>query len=364
MNEEKTTAVLYRNNISAVILSDMLSKAGISYKLKGFKKQFFEHWMIDDMFSIINVVLNNKDIVSFEKIYYKLGGYYISKDMINEIKKINKDTTIFEKLSCLDLEDYQEKNIEQLRIDFKLLSHQKFENMFDYIEHCLNYKQITTSNRAVLETLKYLARGLNSVDEIKNKLNSLKNYMQESIFNKDENPVILSTSHSSKGLEWDIVYVIDVINGTFPTNSSIKALSLNEPEEMEEERRLFYVSMTRAKTDLTLYELMVTNSLFIDEVKDSMNKVYKKSVDCNKIENPNNQTTIQETFNNVDIPELKNALTRHKNNDVFIRHKKLGIGLVKNFNDGNIEILFNNDLLKTLSFDFCCKNNLIKLNKG
>jgi DNA helicase-2/ATP-dependent DNA helicase PcrA len=144
--ENNTAAVLYRNNISAVLLSDMLSKAGISYKLKGFKKNFFEHWMLSDLLFIINVALNNKDIESFEKIYYKLDGNYISKDMITAIKNIESNATIFEKLLSLPLESYQETNILKLIYDFKIVSNKKIRDMFDYIEYYLVYNRFTDSN--------------------------------------------------------------------------------------------------------------------------------------------------------------------------------------------------------------------------
>ncbi len=65
--------------------------------------------------------------------------------------------------------------------------------------------------------------------------------------NKDEDYVILSTIHSAKGQEWDIVYVLNVSDGNFPSE-----FSTGKPEMIEEERRLLYVAMTRARNELHL----------------------------------------------------------------------------------------------------------------
>src|SRR4029077_5812661 len=70
---------------------------------------------------------------------------------------------------------------------------------------------------------------------------------QSSGASKDEDYVILSTIHSAKGQEWDFVYVLNVSDGNFPNE-----FSTGKPELIEEERRLLYVAMTRAKTDLHL----------------------------------------------------------------------------------------------------------------
>jgi DNA helicase II / ATP-dependent DNA helicase PcrA len=70
---------------------------------------------------------------------------------------------------------------------------------------------------------------------------------QSSGASKDEDYVILSTIHSAKGQEWDIVYVLNVADGNFPSE-----FSTGKPEMIEEERRLLYVAMTRARNELHL----------------------------------------------------------------------------------------------------------------
>ena len=72
------------------------------------------------------------------------------------------------------------------------------------------------------------------------------------ISTKNDNNITLSTIHSAKGLEFDNVYIIDLIDGNFPSANSIEELENLKPELYEEERRLFYVAMTRAKKSLNL----------------------------------------------------------------------------------------------------------------
>src|SRR5690606_23740334 len=85
--------------------------------------------------------------------------------------------------------------------------------------------------------------------------------------------VTLSTIHSAKGLEFERVYMIDLIDGEFPTATSIDEFNRGKIQQLEEERRLFYVGMTRAKRHLTLITLDSKNdrktkpSVFLRELE-------------------------------------------------------------------------------------------------
>ena len=90
--------------------------------------------------------------------------------------------------------------------------------------------------------------------------------------NKNKKGVFLSTIHSAKGLEFDRVYMLDLYDEEFPTTSSIDAFNNGDFHALEEERRLFYVGMTRAKSHLTLITMddkkgEIKPSRFIDELE-------------------------------------------------------------------------------------------------
>lgn len=101
----------------------------------------------------------------------------------------------------------------------------------------------------MLYFLKMIAENCNNLQEFINRLNNIKSLCYSSQSNQG---ITLSTVHSAKGLEFSRVYIVDLIDGEFPNNTSIEKLLDQNFELMEEERRLFYVGMSRAKIDLTL----------------------------------------------------------------------------------------------------------------
>ena len=134
-----------------------------------------------------------------------------------------------------------------------------------------------------------LSAEIKDYKELKEKLEILEKQLKEAEDNKTCK-IVLSTIHSSKGLEWDDVYMIDLINGEFPANKS----------DTEEERRLFYVGMTRAKQNLTIYkcnnrfEETVIPSIFISEAeKQGANHITKISKTFKKRQNVKT-TTLKE----------------------------------------------------------------------
>lgn len=90
-------------------------------------------------------------------------------------------------------------------------------------------------------------------------LDTLRKITINTPLNRGKNAVILSTVHSAKGLEFKNVYIIDLINNVLPTASSVDEFDKGHPMPIEEERRLFYVGMTRAKKNLTLCTLSSRN---------------------------------------------------------------------------------------------------------
>lgn len=158
--------------------------------------------------------------------------------------------------------------------DFKAIRKMKPSNIIDYIENDMNYRgYLRTKGRdnsesfnkllTMLYFLKQIALYTKNMDELKLRLNVLKN----KIYSQNESNVILSTIHGAKGLEFDTVFLIDIVDDEIPGSNNAS------DAELEEERRIFYVGMTRAKENLNIFAFKERNntdydiSPFINEIK-------------------------------------------------------------------------------------------------
>lgn len=277
------SAVLYRNNLSSIGLMEFLQRNNIPFNIRDTKLRFFNHWLLSD---IINFMIFSKDtsnIEIYEKIYYKKKGY-ISRKMINYAKTLNYNISVFDRIhEYPDLPPYYRNTIRDLKYDFNKLSKLNPIQSIDYIEKKLEYDKYLKENSIkfgytydVLKTtiyfLKLIASKLNTTDELVNRLKQLEYISKSSRDNK--NAVTLSTVHSSKGLEFDRIYMVDLVDGDFPSISSIEAFEKGNFELIEEERRLFYVGMTRARYHLSLItvnnigEKQLNASRFLTEIEE------------------------------------------------------------------------------------------------
>ncbi|MSS42227.1 ATP-dependent helicase [Anaerosalibacter bizertensis] len=287
------SAILYRNNISSLGLIEYLDRNNIPFYIRDAKISFANHWVVKDILAFLNVAYDNKNIFEFEKIYYKTKGY-IYKKHINWAKTLSYNIPIFDRLlQYPDLKKDYKKQIKELKVDFKRLSNLKPYDAISFIEKDLKYEKYLKENsikfgytydslKTILFNLKLIAKNTNNIKEFLGRLKYLDYITYRS--RKEKNGVRLSTIHSAKGLEFKKVYIIDLIEGDFPTFNSIEAFEKGQINLLEEERRLFYVGMTRAKEVLDLItidyknESKVKDSRFLIELEDIFkDELYKKS---------------------------------------------------------------------------------------
>ena len=118
-----------------------------------------------------------------------------------------------------------------------------------------------------IEILQILAKQESTIEGFLNRLRDLERLLKQGFTSEHESPIILSTIHSSKGLEYDTVYMVDVYEGRFPSSRpNIFCRSKDSADGEQEERRLFYVGITRAKNKLHLFEINERESSYIDEL--------------------------------------------------------------------------------------------------
>ncbi len=254
--------VLYRINAQSATIERCFVRLGIPYKIIGGTK-FFERKEIKDIVSYLSVINNYNDSVRLKRIINepKRG---IGDSTIKLIEKISEieDKSMFEIIDNCDKyeELYKKKN-----------SIVKFRNIITDISEQLEKEGLSNIIDIILDKSDYLlylrGQGKEAIPRIEN-INELKTniqkYMEEnpdgtlsgfleeiSLYtdlnnlNQSEDNVILMTVHSAKGLEFNNVFIAGMEEGIFPGYRSI-----NDPIELEEERRLAYVAFTRAKKKL------------------------------------------------------------------------------------------------------------------
>lgn len=264
------TAVIYRDNDSAIPLIDQFSKNNIPYRCPKKEFRFFTNKIVLDVVAFMKLQQNPRDVEAFQRICYKSDFYLDKKTVEYACNNVSRRGVTF-------LETLKEQAKRFDKID------RQVRNFEDYVRK--------TANMGALEFLRYLdANGYGSYME--------KNHLDHNKFElllalADNNPsipdflvrleqlreltadnakdaktgIILTTAHSSKGLEYDTVYLMDVYDGQFPGSHVTEVLGRKHNMDLiQEERRLFYVAMTRAKNHLNVFAIKGRPSSFVDEI--------------------------------------------------------------------------------------------------
>lgn len=274
-NNYKNIGILYRNNISSLIIANALYENNFNFFIKDDKTKFFKSFVLNDVISFIKLSLNNYDRESFSKIYYKSYTYF-NKNMCNYVLNYNEDNVnVFEILKrCPNLKYYMYDRINNFKSDINFLKALSPEETIKYIKNDLEYVNYLqklnddgrcnlSSSMLILDILQEISSYCNTIDEFFKKIDDLKNILSEcsSNFGAD---ITLSSIHSSKGLEYDVVFMVDNIKGEFPPDRRNESIE-EYMKIIEEERRIFYVGITRAKKELNVV-VPDEPSIFVNEL--------------------------------------------------------------------------------------------------
>ena len=267
INPNETIGVLYRNNISSLYVAEMLKNNDIDFFVKENKFDFYSNRILNDVKNILLFSEDTTDLEVFKRIYFKLNAY-IKKDFITKLEYKPYNQCVLESLLDLDeLNDFYLNKFTSLRNDFKRLKRMKMEDKIDCILYELGYGDYLDSfndfsnlnYNLIFDLIKYLSKDLKTFDEFIEKLDNLKELLKNASSSKSN--ISISTIHSSKGLEYDNVFIMDLIDGEFPQKSILNSF---DEKLLEEERRLFYVAMTRARKRLFLYTIKERNNLPVE----------------------------------------------------------------------------------------------------
>ena len=253
------TAVLYRDNECAIPLIDLLERKNIPYRMRNADLSFFTHRTVLDVQNIIRFAMDPKDTELFMQIYYRLKLFFNKKDALRYAQiSQEKDMEVLDAaLKYGNLEKYQEDNNRNRKRQMVRILNMPGDEAVNQILTYMGYQDYLKKmgmNANKLETVKLIGSRVESPEKLLERLEELRTIIQEKVSDKDC-PFILSTMHASKGLEYDTVYLLDVMDGILPEKvlANPRTASKEELETYEEERRLFYVGVTRAKNQLNVF---------------------------------------------------------------------------------------------------------------
>ncbi|WP_058302627.1 ATP-dependent helicase [Gorillibacterium timonense] len=250
-------AVLYRNNSSSIALMNRFDRAGIPFFMKDSDNRFFSHWVVEDVLNFMRMTFTEKRPELLEKIHSKMNGY-ISKPQMAALKELGVGESVFDDLLAHGLlQDYQIKPVAEIRDTFRRMRGMPPLQAIRVIRNSLGYEKALDKLSArlgfnceyllgILNALEEIAEPLETMEQFAERLAYLKTVLQKARPKKGQAAVTFSTFHSAKGLEFERVYLIDLVEGTIPSEHD------RTPGQMEEAVRLFYVGMTRAKRRLEL----------------------------------------------------------------------------------------------------------------
>lgn len=303
-------AVLFRTNTQARALTSKLMEYNIPFVMKERIPNIYDHWIARDIFTYIKVALGSREraavmrIINRPKRYVHRNAFSEPYVDFEELKHFYED------------KEWMVERIEQLEYDLKMLSTLKPYAAInfircgigydDYIWEYSDYRGIRADDMInILDELQEEAKNHSDFDEWFDYIQQYGEELKEqagksqAMLNgqEPEEAVVIMTMHGAKGLEYECVFIPDVNEGVTPHNKAVL------DADMEEERRMFYVAMTRAKHYLHIYYVKerfnkeVDVSRFVEEIvgeklkKGSDMSAENKSVEISSDKNRNKCVT-------------------------------------------------------------------------
>lgn len=368
--EFKNMAILYRTNAQSRGFEEALIRERIPYKIVGGLK-FYDRMEVKDVLAYLRVINNPDDNVSLARIINRpkrgIGDTSLA-DMLDYADKNNLSlydvVTNIDKFDDLNLR--ARKNIKEFGSILKILKDRSkefsigklFEDVLYESGYALDLKnQNTIESKTRLENIEELHSNIMEYDregvELSEYLNTL-SLLSDVDKTSEDSGVNLMTMHAAKGLEFGTVFLVGLEEGLFPTSRSLES-----EEEIEEERRLCYVGVTRACDNLfisssrtrSMYGKLTParRSRFIDEMGDTIEIIEDKNRELLEVRDYNEKNNYYKRpakFIGIDKKEnvsKKNSVDKNINVGDTVKHKIFGKGMVvqKKEKNGDYEVVIS-----------------------
>lgn len=322
--------ILFRTNTQPRLLLEKLMEYQIPFRMRDVIPNLYEHWIAKNIISYVKIACGNRERQEFLQIMNRPKRYFSRESL-------NQPTVSMEKL----YEYYKDKSwmterICKLEADLKMLSGmipyaavhyiRNVVGYEDYLKEYAEYRKIPVEDLLeILEEIQEGAREYQSFDEwfahIEDYSRELK--QQAADRNNQLDGVALSTMHSSKGLEYKVVYIMDANEEITPHRKAVLE------SDLEEERRLFYVAVTRAKEKLSIF---------------SCKERYGKKLQVSRF-----------------VTELLTDLESY-HVGASVKHEKFGIGEIRKMENGRLMVYFESSKrIHTFHIEYCVQNQLLKI---
>ena len=259
-------AVIFRTNTQPRLLVGRLMEYNIPFQMRDVLPNIFEHWIAANIIAYLKLAAGARDRSLFLQVMNR-PKRYISRKMLTDA------TVDFDSLKRQTFgRKWLYEKIDKLEMDLYLLNKMEPYAAISYIRSGIGYEEYLTEYAQfrrmnpedlweVLNQIQESARDCHTLEEWFDYIEAYGQELKKQIEagkSEEKGGVTLTTMHSSKGLEYEVVFIMDINEGITPHKKAIKEADL------EEERRLLYVALTRAKTYLFLYSV---KELFQKEAK-------------------------------------------------------------------------------------------------
>lgn len=356
--KEKSIAIIYRNNESAIPIIDLFYKKNQSFYIKEHKLTYFSSFVVRDIVAFLLLAFDLKDINSFKQIYYKMGIAKLGFEYVE--RNLKHHQSVFMCASTIpSLYDGKKNKMVFYHSAFRRMAEMNPTRAIKHILDTLGYMDyINRMNDGFTKTNAFqkintaiqISQGIETIDEFLDKLSEMQTMISERKNIDKSSNITLTTLHSSKGLEFDVVIMLDMIKEIIPTSDAVNNQLFGELDDIENENRLFYVGATRAKSKLIFYKA----GTFFGSISHPSRYIDRFINGAIQIQPYKNSATRKPIAIKLDAPNITGKQVNHLN---------FGLGVVLGQSGDIITVNFKSHGEKSISYSLCISKGIIKINE-